>query len=140
MENFEVNPDKKYKLFTDGGSRGNPGKAACAWVIYDGDQEVLHGSKYLGMTTNNDAEYQGLIEGLESCIRIGIKNLECYSDSELMVKQVNGIYKVRDANIRVRFDQIEGQIKNFDIFSISHVLRSLNKRADKLVNICMDSN
>lgn len=140
MENFEVNPDKKYKLFTDGGSRGNPGKAACAWVVYDGDQEVLHGSKYLGMTTNNDAEYQGLIEGLESCIRIGIKNLECYSDSELMVKQVNGIYKVRDANIRVRFDQIESQIKKIDSFSISHVLRSLNKRADKLVNICMDSN
>lgn len=140
MENFEVNPDKKYKLFTDGGSRGNPGKAACAWVVYDGDQEVLHGSKYLGMTTNNDAEYQGLIEGLESCIRIGIKNLECYSDSELMVKQVNGIYKVRDANIRVRFDQIESQIKKLDSFSISHVLRSLNKRADKLVNICMDSN
>lgn len=140
MENFEVNPDKKYKLFTDGGSRGNPGKAACAWVVYDGDKEVLHGSKYLGMTTNNDAEYQGLIDGLESCIRIGIKNLECYSDSELMVKQVYGIYKVRDANIRVRFDQIESQIKKLDSFSISHVLRSLNKRADKLVNICMDSN
>lgn len=140
MENFEVNPDKKYKLFTDGGSRGNPGKAACAWVVYAGDQEVLHGSKYLGMTTNNDAEYQGLIEGLETCIRIGIKKLECYSDSELMVKQVNGIYKVRDANIRVRFDQIESQIKKLDSFSISHVLRSLNKRADKLVNICMDSN
>ncbi len=140
MENFEIIPNKSYKLFTDGGSRGNPGKAACAWVVYDGDQEIFHGSKSVGVTTNNDAEYLGLIEGLQACISAGIKNLECYSDSELMVKQVNGIYKVKDANIKARFSKINELVSALESFSITHVLRTRNKRADKLVNICIDTN
>lgn len=130
-------------VHTDGGARGNPGPAACAYVIEIGG--VTHeSSKYLGRATNNVAEYQGVILALEFLKsieeKIGDSEIIFYLDSELVVKQIHGTYRVKDENLKVFFFEIFTSIKNFkNKIIFKHVPRSSNKRADFLVNKELDS-
>jgi ribonuclease HI len=125
--------------YIDGGARGNPGPSGYGVVIQDaGGGKIAALSEYLGHQTNNFAEYQGLIAALEYAVRNGHKALKVVSDSELMVRQIKGIYKVKNATLQdlhARAKQLIGQL---DSFSIGHVLRGKNQEADRLANEAMD--
>lgn len=128
------------KLFTDGGSRGNPGPAATGVIILDMEDNVVKkSSKYLGETTNNQAEYQALLEGLGLALELGVKKLEVYMDSELIVKQINGIYKIKNVDLKPHYDEIKKLAERFERVSFTHVPRAMNKLADEMVNKCLDS-
>ncbi len=127
------------KIFTDGGSRGNPGNAACAFVVLEDEKVVYFDSAYLNQVTNNFAEYAGLIMALKYLVKAGINEVSAYLDSELVVKQLNGEYKVKDENIKKHYDQIVELKKSFKSVSFNHVRREENKLADKLVNIVLDA-
>ncbi len=143
---FDKKSDKKEgglsiaKLFTDGGSRGNPGPAATGVVLLDMEDNVVKkSSKYLGETTNNQAEYQALQEGLELAASIGVKELEVYMDSELIVKQINGLYKIKNLDLKPLYDEVKKLASGFSKITFTHVPRAMNKLADALVNECLDS-
>lgn len=128
------------KLFTDGGARGNPGPSAYAYVICKMDETVVEKSgEYIGETTNNQAEYKGLIAGLERATELGIKTLHVFMDSELVVKQVNGQYKVKNPDMVFLHQKVAQLRPNFDQVDFTHVLRALNKLADAEVNRILDS-
>jgi ribonuclease HI len=126
-------------LYTDGASRGNPGEAGAGLVLVDGNgQEIAADSIYLGQCTNNVAEYQALILGLETALRCGCNTLSIYLDSELIVRQITGQYKVRNAQLQplfIKANNLLGRLKNWDIH---HIPRSENARADKLANKGID--
>lgn len=132
--------ENKYTLKTDGGSRGNPGASAIAYICYKNGVEIFRNSFYLGNATNNIAEYTALIRGLEECLEKKIFELDCISDSELMIKQLNGQYRVKDKNISVLFIQVENLRKKFNKIIFIHTKREGNKEADRLVNECLDAN
>jgi len=128
-----------YIAYTDGGSRGNPGKSASAFVVYDQDKvEVIKEAVYLGISTNNSAEYQALRLCLEKCAEVGISKIKVLSDSELMVKQIKGLYQVKDTNLLKLFLEVKKLIAKFQSFEISHIKRAENKVADLLVNQKLD--
>ena len=128
------------KLYSDGGSRGNPGPAALGFVIYDmNDQEVYKNSRYLGVTTNNQAEYLGLKDGLEWCRKNNIRQVHVYMDSLLVVNQIKGIFKVKNRELWPIHDSIKELLSGFAKHTISHVPRELNKEADRMVNESLDS-
>jgi len=130
---------KNFTLHTDGGSRGNPGPAGIGGVISDSNGEFLvEFKKYIGVATNNIAEYMALIEGLRLAIDNEIKALDCYLDSELIVKQLNGQYKVKDSNMKLLFAKVTELLSNFDSVKFEHVRRENNKEADRLVNEALD--
>lgn len=129
----------KIKLFTDGGSRGNPGPAAIGGVLYQDEQEIAHFSEYIGETTNNQAEYKALLTGLELAQKHRIQELECFLDSELVVKQLNKEYRVKDPDLAKLFVKVWNLSQEFSKISFSHVRRELNKEADRLVNLALDS-
>lgn len=129
----------KYSLYTDGGSRGNPGIAACGFLLQQDDVQLLSGGWFLGEQTNNHAEYVGLIWGLQNAIKKGIKNLSVYADSELMVKQMNGQYKVKNAHLKELHAQAKTLFSCFESITISHIYRTSNKVADLRVNEAMDA-
>lgn len=123
----------------DGGSRGNPGHAGFGVFIEDNKGiPIAELSQYLGIQTNNFAEYSGLLAALHYANDHGHKALEVVSDSELMVRQVNGQYKVKNENLKQLYQQAVALIRNFDWFSIRHVRREFNKDADRLANLAMD--
>lgn len=127
------------KIFTDGGSRGNPGPAASGAVLYSEDGEIIAtASKYLGRDTNNQAEYTAIVIGLEKAKELGAETLELFMDSELAVKQLKGEYKVKNPEIAKRFLEVKNLIAQFDYVKIKHVRRELNKAADALVNKVLD--
>lgn len=131
---------KLAKLYTDGGSRGNPGPSATGYVVLSPDDEIIEkGSRYLGITTNNQAEYAALVDGLERCAQLGVENLEVYMDSLLIVNQVNGLFKVKNAELMPLYESVRKITNSFDSISFSHVRRELNSIADGLVNECLDS-
>lgn len=131
-------------LQTDGGSRGNPGPSAAGWVISkmngtNKESEILKdGSKFLGIQTNNFAEYTAIIEGLKDAIELKIDVLDVLMDSELAVKQINKIYKIKNSQIKIFYDEISKLKKDFKTVTFSHVYREKNKHADRLVNECLD--
>jgi len=129
----------KAKLFTDGGSRGNPGPAAFAYVLEAEDGTVLDArGEAIGVATNNVAEYRALVAGLERAVEVGVSELEVVSDSELLVKQMRGEYKVKNAALRVlSFEaaQLKGQIGRV---TYRAVRREDNELADRLVNEALD--
>lgn len=129
-----------YYLFTDGGSRGNPGNSAAAAFLFDKEMNLVgFDAKFLKLGTNNNAEYQALVMGLKMAIKQDIKELTCKLDSELAVKQITGIYKVKDENIMSLYKSIQEASKKFDKIDFIHVPRAENKHADKLVNIILDA-
>jgi ribonuclease HI len=126
-------------LFTDGGSRGNPGPAGIGYVLTpDTGAQILHG-EYIGETTNNQAEYQALLAGLKRAHGAGIENLECFLDSELVVKQVRGEYKVKNEELKPLVAEVRHIAKNFAAISFDHVRREKNALADTLVNEALDN-
>ncbi|MFC1755786.1 ribonuclease HI family protein [Patescibacteria group bacterium] len=130
-----------YSLFTDGGSRGNPGPGAIGVVIENDKGETIYElSKYIGKCTNNEAEYLALIAGLKVAENKKLDNLEVYIDSELVTKQVNGEYKVKSPNLKKYYVEAANFRKKFDNIDFIHVKRHKNTKADKLVNEALDSN
>ena len=128
-----------YTAHCDGGSRGNPGPAGFGAVITDpAGHTVARLSRYLGAQTNNYAEYQGLLAVLEWAIQNGVSRLRVVSDSELMVKQMKGIYKVKHPALQPLWQQARQLAARLDAFDIRHTLREGNKEADRLANEAMD--
>lgn len=129
----------KVKVFTDGGSRGNPGPSAAGYVITDEEDNILvNKGEYLGITTNNQAEYTALKLALEECQKLGVKEVEVYMDSMLVVNQLKGIFKIKNRDLWPIHDAIKKVTKSFNHINYSHVPREFNKLADKAVNKALD--
>jgi ribonuclease HI len=129
----------KAVAFSDGASRGNPGEGACAAIILDDNgAELLERTKRLGVVTNNVAEYEGVILALELCAQLGAKDVRLKLDSELVVRQLQGRYKVKNAALTVLHDKARTLMKRFETVSIVHVARSETKKVDKLANSALD--
>lgn len=128
------------RLFTDGGARGNPGPAAYGFVLEDPKGETLaaHGAT-IGIATNNVAEYSGLIAGLRKAIELGIVAVEVVSDSELMVKQMRGEYRVKNEALRALRNEADQLARKLSQVEYRHVKRAHNELADRLVNEALDS-
>ncbi|HEX3609714.1 MAG TPA: ribonuclease HI family protein [Solirubrobacterales bacterium] len=123
----------------DGGARGNPGPAAIAAVVQGTDGGVLEErGERIGRATNNVAEYRALLLGIERAAALGAGELELVGDSELIVKQVKGEYKVKDATMRELHAEVKQALREFDSWSIRHVRRERNSEADRLVNEVLD--
>lgn len=131
---------KKIKLYGDGGSRGNPGPSASGYVLMNENDEVLYrNGVYLGITTNNQAEYQSLKLGLEVALKGGVREVAVYMDSLLVINQMKGIFKVRNRELWPIHEAINELVLKFKTVSFTHVPRELNKLADAEVNIALDS-
>jgi probable phosphoglycerate mutase len=123
----------------DGGARGNPGPAGFGALIQDAGGAVLAElSEFLGIQTNNFAEYSGLLAALDFALQNGHRRLRVVSDSELMVKQIQGKYQVKSPILRPLYDQAKKKIAQLQAFEIAHALRHKNKDADRLANQAMD--
>jgi len=132
-------PPEHLVAHIDGGARGNPGPAGYGVVIEDqAGQRVAGLSQYLGHRTNNYAEYSGLLAALEYALAHGPKALKVISDSELMVRQIKGVYKVRNAALLELYQKAQQLIRQLEWFEIGHVLRESNREADRLANEAMD--
>ena len=124
-----------YSMFIDGGARGNPGPAGIGIVILKDNKTIKELSFYIGRTTNNISEYSALIAGLYYIEKNNISNINIYSDSELLVRQINQEYKVRNPNLIKYYEEA---MKYKHLFNIFHIRREKNKRADLLANLAMD--
>jgi ribonuclease HI len=132
-------PENYWTAHTDGGARGNPGPAGYGVVIHDSQgNRVAALSQYLGRQTNNFAEYQALIAALEHAAANGVQALRVISDSELLVRQIHGIYKVKEPTLRDLHARARQLISQLQWFDIQHVLRGHNREADQLANEAMD--
>ena len=130
----------KARLSTDGGSRGNPGPAAYGYVLEAEDGTVLDArGEAIGTATNNVAEYRGLLAGLASALERGVDEVEVVSDSELLVKQMRGEYKIRNDALRVLADEAKRWGRRLDRVDYVHVRRAHNELADRLVNEALDA-
>ena len=129
---------KKATLHTDGGARGNPGPAGIGAVLQIGE-EIYEFKKYIGETTNNQAEYQALVLGLEKAKEHSVTEVECLLDSELVVKQLNREYKVKDKDLGVQFVKVWNLMQGFKKVTFKHIFREQNKEADRLVNEAIDA-
>jgi len=128
-----------YTAHIDGGARGNPGPAGYGVVIQDAaGQKVAELSEYLGHRTNNYAEYQGLLAVLKYALAHNLKAMKVISDSELMVRQMKGIYKVKHPDLRKFHEEAQQMVRKLDHFEIRHALREHNRDADRLANEAMD--
>ena len=127
-------------IHVDGGARGNPGPGAAGVVLVDTDsgEPVYEAGYYLGRTTNNVAEYTGLIRALEAALVRGVSDAEVYSDSELMVRQINGQYRVKSPALKPMYEAAVRLFGRVDRWKITHVRREKNRRADQLANMAMD--
>ncbi len=130
--------DAEFVLMTDGASRGNPGPSGAGFVIYRADRLLEGQAQYLGEVTNNQAEYNALILGLTRLAELGARKVVAKADSELMVKQMNGEYKVKNKNITPLFIRAKQLSREFESFRIEHVMREENSRADEMANRAID--
>ena len=127
-------------IHTDGASRGNPGAAAFAYVIARDGESPIEGAGCLGEMTNNQAEYTALVRALERALELGADHgLLIHSDSELLVKQMNGEYQVKSEDLRALFEQAKAMARRFEAVTIRHVRRGENSRADRLCNEALDA-
>jgi ribonuclease HI len=130
----------KVRLFTDGGARGNPGPAAYGFVLESEDGTVLAAEgEAIGTATNNVAEYSGLIAGLQKAVELHVPEVEVVSDSELMVKQMRGEYRVKNEALRELYDEATALARRLGNVEYRHVRRAHNELADKLVNDALDA-
>jgi len=129
-----------FKIWTDGGSRGNPGPCGAGGLIKDSTGVVVaEVSEYLGIQTNNYAEYKALLLTLNRAVQLQIKNVIVYSDSKLVVEQMKGKWKVKNENIIPLHKEVSNIISYFDLIEFIHIPRRFNKEADALANKAMDS-
>ena len=130
----------KWTVFADGASRGNPGPASIGAVVYDPDGREVHAvSRRLGRATNNEAEYQAAIAGLEAALALGARQVDLRMDSELIVRQLQYRYRVRNPRLQTFFHRLTELRNRFEGFDVAHVPRERNKRADQLANLALDS-
>jgi ribonuclease HI len=130
----------KARLWTDGGARGNPGPAAYAFVLEAEDGTVLDTrGEAIGVATNNVAEYSALVAGLEEAVGRGVDELEVRSDSELMVKQMRGEYRVKNRDLQALFLDASRLARDVGLVTFTHVRREHNELADRLVNEALDA-
>ena len=123
----------------DGAARGNPGPAAIGATIKDDKGNLVASiSRSIGTTTNNQAEYRAIIAGLEKAIKLGVRQVKVYSDSELVVKQINGRYRVKNTSLRILYENVVKLIGSLEKFSIHHVPRSRSAEVDSLANKALD--
>ena len=131
----DVTDTTKLIVYSDGGSRGNPGPSAASFVVLNTAEEVIdQGGQYLGLTTNNQAEYHGVRLGLERAIELGAHTVDFRSDSMLVVNQMNGIYTIKNRELWPIYERIQELIGHFDKVTFTHVRREFNALADGLVN------
>ena len=136
---MSVDPRGELIVYTDGGARGNPGPAACGVVIKTNDgRTVKRFGRYLGQTTNNQAEYQGLIAALEEAHRLGVTIVRCHLDSELLVKQMKREYRVKNKGLQPRFLKAWNLAALFKQVTFVHIPREQNREADAEVNKALD--
>jgi ribonuclease HI len=128
-----------YTVHTDGWSRGNPGPSGCAFVVSQGNKVVETGKFFLGTTTNNQAEYMGAILWLEAVAKLWGTEVHLVMDSELVIKQLQWIYKVKDAGLKILNQKAKSIIVGFKKATFTSVLRERNKHADELANEAMDA-
>ena len=130
---------EEWLLRVDGAARGNPGEAGCGAAIFAADGKVVKElSRYLGRATNNVAEYEALLMGLEALLQVGAKKIRVQSDSQLLVRQLSGEYRVKDEKLRVLFTKAMKLLGQFDSYRIVHVYREANTVADRLANQGID--
>ena len=130
----------RWTVYSDGASRGNPGAASIGAVVTDPDGREVHTvSKRLGRATNHEAEYQAAIAGLEGALALGAREVDLRMDSELVVRQLQHRYRVRNPRLLPYFQRLVDLQRRFDSFSVTHVPRALNKRADQLANLALDT-
>lgn len=129
---------EQINLFTDGGSKGNPGPGSIGIVLCDGNNTLLYEySECIGHCTNNQAEYKALIKGLDLCALYTRRRITVFSDSELMIKHMNGVYRLKNIGLRSLFQEVKDRERIFEIIIYQHVKRDANqriKRADELLN------
>ncbi len=126
---------KRLTIYSDGASKGNPGDAGVGVVISSPDGEIVREiAEYIGKTTNNVAEYTALIHGLAAAHDLGATHVDICADSELLVRQLTGVYKVKSPNLQPLFEQLVALLRSFEKATITHVVREYNKRADELAN------
>jgi len=131
--------EQEWLLMVDGAARGNPGEAGCGAAICDETGAVVKElSRYLGHATNNVAEYEALLMGLEALVQMGRAKVLVQSDSQLLVRQLNGEYRVKDEKLKVLFQRAVSLLRRFEAYRILHVPRELNKLADRLANRGID--
>ncbi|GAA0661699.1 ribonuclease HI [Natronoarchaeum mannanilyticum] len=127
-------------VYFDGASRGNPGPAAVGWAIVNSDGIVAEGGERIGETTNNRAEYEALARALEMARDYGFDEVDVRGDSELIVKQVNGAWSANDPGMQERRVRVRSLLEEFDSWSLEHVPREINERADEMANEALDGN
>ncbi len=125
-------------VYFDGAARGNPGPAAVGWAVVSSDGVVDEGGERIGRATNNRAEYEALIRALEAAADLGFARVDVRGDSELIVRQVRGEYDTNDPDLRERRVTVRELLAEFDEWSLEHVPRSVNERADRLANEALD--
>jgi ribonuclease HI len=135
-----TNEQIAYKLFTDGGSRGNPGPSACGYVLMDMNDAVIEqDGLFLGVTTNNQAEYQSLKLGLEKALKHKAQVIYCHMDSMLVINQMKGLYKVKNLDLVPLNTAVKGLVTKFSKVVFTYVPREHNRRADEMVNKILDA-
>lgn len=140
VETIATTPEKEVVLYADGGSRGNPGPSASGFVIYDMHETIIYRKGiYIGVTTNNQAEYLALKYGLEQAEKLGARIVHVRLDSLLVVNQMIGKFKVRNRDLWPIYDDIKQRVARFKKVNFMHVPRELNKEADAAVNEALDA-
>jgi ribonuclease HI len=130
---------KTWTVYADGASRGNPGPASIGAVVYDPEGREAHAiSRRLGRATNNEAEYQAAVAGLEAALALGARDVRLCLDSELVVRQLEFRYRVRNPRLQPFFRRLLELRRQFDSFQVKALPRTLNRRADELANLALD--
>jgi ribonuclease HI len=130
-----LEPENRLVIFIDGASRGNPGRAGAGiWVANGDGKKISEVSRFLGHKTNNQAEYLALLLGLREAKRLGGRTLQIFTDSELVERQIKGVYRVRDLNLKALHKAVLQNLKTFAFFEIQAIPREENKEADRLAN------
>lgn len=130
---------KKVIIHADGASRGNPGQAAIGAVIKDEQGRLIASvSRRIGRATNNQAEYRAIIAALEEAVRLGLRQVDVKMDSELVVKQINGEYRVKKATLKPLYQQMKQLLGSLEGFTVTHIPRRQNGEADRLANKALD--
>ena len=136
---MNINENEFYFLYTDGAARGNPGPSGAGWVLEDGEEQEVHsGYRFLGHRTNNQAEYEAVIYGLEAIAGQGIAKLIIRADSQLMVRQLLGEYRVKNVDLKPLHAKALKLLSTYEDVRIEHVRREYNTKADRQANLAID--